>query len=432
MVRRSANCANTSKKGSFNGPLRNPNFVLLWLGQSVSGIGNGMYTITLAWSVYSATGSSSDMGLVLAANTVPSLGFTLFGGILADRIQRKTIIFWTNLAAAIVTGGLTVAATVHRLNIDGILLASFALGLTSAFFSPAFSAIFKDVLAEGDRVAGNSLRGVSTNLIRLVSPAIGGAVFAIGGARLGFGLDALSFLAAVVAILIVRIPGRTVRIPGTVLNDIREGMSFMKKSELLRKIIILSVVINAFCIPPAEVLLALIVREAHHGAASLGALLSIQAAFAAAASWAIGRIAQRIRASVCFYILYATLAAGVAVTGLGSKFWILAFAGVSLIGIGFACNVLEDIIMQNIVPHTLLGRIYSISRLTSYALLPLGYAYAGIAASLVGASVVLISGGCLSILICILFAISWKGRTKSDEVGLRPNATTGESSSIQR
>jgi Transmembrane secretion effector len=404
-----------SGQGRFKGPLRNPNFVFLWLGQSVSSMGNGMYTITLAWSVYSATGSSADMGLVLAANVVPDLAFTLFGGILADRIQRKTIIVWTNLASTVITAGLTVAAVTHRLDIVGILLASFALGLTMAFFAPAFSSIFKDVLAEDERVAGNSLRGVSTNVIRLVSPAIGGAVFAFGGAGLGFGLDALSFLIAAMAVLIARIPSSTVAMPGTVLNDVREGMAFIRRSEWLRKVIILSLVINAFCIPPAEVLLTLIVREAHHGASSLGTLLSVQAAFAAVASWVVGRVALRIRASVWFFFLYGTLAAGVAITGAGSKFWILAFVGVSLIGIGFACNVLEDIIMQSVVPHSLLGRVYSISILSSYALLPLGYAFAGIGASFVGASTVLIVGGCLSVFICIFLAVNSKSEVEVTE-----------------
>src|ERR1700678_3789206 len=127
MAKSSSNGEPASRPSRFRGPLRNRNFVFLWLGQTVSSIGNGMYTITLAWSVYSSTGSSSDMGLVLAANVVPNLAFTLFGGVLADRLQRKTIIVWTNLASTAVTAGLAVAALTHRLEIGGILLASFAL-----------------------------------------------------------------------------------------------------------------------------------------------------------------------------------------------------------------------------------------------------------------------------------------------------------------
>ena len=73
-------------------PLRNANFVLLWIGQSVSSIGNGMYTITLAWVVYSLTHSASNMSIVLIANIIPQLALILFGGVLADRVQRRLVI----------------------------------------------------------------------------------------------------------------------------------------------------------------------------------------------------------------------------------------------------------------------------------------------------------------------------------------------------
>ena len=139
----------------------------------------------------------------------------------------------------------------------GILTASFALGVTSAFFSPAFSSIFKDILTPEQRISGNSLRGMSSNAVRLVSPAIGGFVYGLGGATLGFGLDSLSFLVAASAVALANVPRRKMQMQGTILGDMRDGVSYIARTNWLRSIVLVSLLINVFCVAPVELLLAL-------------------------------------------------------------------------------------------------------------------------------------------------------------------------------
>lgn len=382
-------------------PLRNANFVLLWIGQSVSSIGNGMYTITLAWVVYSLTHSASNMSIVLIANIIPQLALILFGGVLADRVQRRLVILCTNSAAAIITAGLAYAVDRHILGMPGILTASFALGVTSAFFSPAFSSIFKDILTPEQRISGNSLRGMSSNAVRLVSPAIGGFVYGLGGATLGFGLDSLSFLVAASAVALANVPRRKMQMQGTILGDMRDGVSYIARTNWLRSIVLVSLLINVFCVAPVELLLALVVRDGHHSSAFLGMLLSSQAAFAAVTAWMIGKLGKRIRGGFGFFLLTGVMAVGVFVTGVAASIWVLLFVGTALIGIGFGCNVLEDILMQSCVPDEILGRVYSIGVLTSYALLPVGYIFAGAGTKYLGGSGVLVLGGVCGVVSCV-------------------------------
>jgi MFS family permease len=424
----SGQAAEISGRSSFASlvrPLRNRNFVLLWFGQSVSSVGNGMYAITLAWAVYSLTHSASKMGIVLAANVVPQLCLALFGGVLADRVERRLVILATNIAAAAITGFLALAASHHSLGAAWIVAASFGLGVATAFFVPAFSAIFKDVLSSEERTAANSLRGVTSNVVRLISPALGGLVYAAGGATLGFGLDAVSFLVAVIAVAVSNIPHRKMHVPGTIFSEIGDGVKYIVRTAWLRNLILTALVTNTLCIAPIEVLLALVVRDAHHSSSFLGSLLSGQAAFAAVGSAIIGRFSDRIRALTGFFALSGVLAAGVAITGAAASVSLLLFVGVSLIGVGFSCNVLEDTVMQAQVPDELIGRVYGVGMLAAFSLLPLGYAYAGTGARVFGPDAVLISGGVCGVLLCSVFVLTMKGSVTEDSEKLA-SATSAE------
>lgn len=408
--------------GSLLRPLREKNFRLLWLGQSVSNIGNGMYSITLAWTVYSVTGSALDMGGVLAANVVPQLIFMIFGGVLADRASRRQVIFLANVADGVITAVLAVAASTHRLGAAALVAASFLLGAASAFFVPAYSSIIPDILAPADVRAGSALRSMTSNAVRLVSPALGGLVYGYGGPGPGFGIDAATFAFAALTVRLMTVPPGKLKIRRTVLGDIADGFRYITATPWLRTLIVTALVANTACVAPMEVLLALIVREAHQKPVFLGAALSVQTAVTILAAAAVGKWGGRFRLGAAFCSLAAILACGVAVIGLSPRPETILI-GVVLTGTGFAFGVVEDTALARLVPRDYRGRINGVSGFLAFSLLPVAYALAGAAARHYGAGTALTAGGAASILACaVAFLTLGRGAAVPHDAASTPGA----------
>jgi MFS family permease len=360
-----------------------------------------MYNVILAWTVYSRTGSAADMGYVMVAYIAPQLIFAVYGGVLADRMSRQQLILLSNLGAGLITLGLCIAIWLNAINAYYLVLGSFLLGLVSAFFTPAYGSIFKDILDPDELRSANALSGTVSGVLRLVSPALGGALYAIGGATIGFGLDSATFFFAALAAALMVMPARAAGAPAKVLAEARLGLSYLVSTRWLRRIVIVSLLANTFCIAPMEVLLALLVRQSHEGSWFLGLALSVQAGVAAAAALGVGRWPGRIRPGKAFYLLSVTLAAGVAVLGLNLGPATIV-GGVILIGLGFTFSVIEDTVLQKYVPSEYLGRVYSLGMVAAYSLLPIGYVLAGVLSTRLGPGPVLLTGGLVGILASLL------------------------------
>lgn len=380
-------------------PLRYRSYRALYVGQAISGLGNGMYRVTLAWSVYASTGSALDMSAVLIANVVPQLALLVFGGVVADRVSRRTILLLSNTLCGLITLGLAGAEILHDAGAAEFVGGSFLLGVATAFFGPAYSSIFQQILPPEALRAGNALTNLTGSLNRLVSPAVGGAVYALGGASLGFGLDAVSFFAAAASLLIVQLPPGTRPAGGKVLADIRDGLRYVFQTSWVLGIIAIALIMNTFGIAPLQVLLALVVRQDHGASWFLGLALSLQTGTSALGSFAVGKYGGRIQPGVAFYVLAGVLSAGVLVVGLGGGL-VTVLAGVILVGAGFTFNVIADTVFQKYVSGEYLGRVYSLDSFASYSLLPVGYALAGAGAARVGPTPVLFTGGLLGLACC--------------------------------
>lgn len=381
-------------------PIRNRSYRYLYLGQTVSGLGNGMYTITLAWTVYSVTGSASDMGIVMIANVLPQIGFMIFGGAIADRIPRRRVILASNVVAGLVTLAMAVAAALRALDLGTLICCSFLLGLSTAFFEPAFSAIFREVLEPGELRAGNALRGMTANVNRLVSPALGGAAYLWGGSKVGFGFDAATFFFAAVTVAMISASGSpSPASEQSLLRDVKDGFSYLAATQWIFVLVLIALILNTLCIAPMEVLLALVVRQAHQGSLVLGTALSVQAGAAALGAAAVGKFGGRLRSGVAFFGLAGIMTCGVTIVGLNAGAWTIV-AGMALVGAGFTFGVIEDTVLQRYIPNEYLGRVYSVGGVAAYSLLPLGYAWAGIGAVRFGPGPVLVGGGVLAILAC--------------------------------
>jgi predicted MFS family arabinose efflux permease len=393
------------------GLLRRRDFAWFWAGQSISKVGNGIYQIGLAWSVYQLTGSTADMGIVLSANCLPEISLALVGGTLADRLPRRTVLLAADSVAGLVTGSVAVASAQHDLSMPLLVAAAILLGAVTAFFRPAYSAMNSDLIPQDDYRAANALLSVSGNVARVLGPAIGGLAYGIGGTSLAFGLDAASFAVAAGAMLVTRTrcrPGR--RKQESMIREVRAGLRYAVTTRWLLLILAISMIANLLCLAPFFVLLPELLRIHHHGASTLGVLTSVEVLAGLAVAMVIGRL-RSIEAGPALLLLASAIGAGTIILGLMADQLAALFLGVSLVGAGLSFDIIENTIIQELVPAELLSRVYGVNMVVSFALLPLGYAAAGFLARWAGSSWVLACGGAILIASCLG---TWSLRTVRD------------------
>ena len=414
------------KRGSILRPFRNRNFVLVWTGQAVSSIGNTMYRVTLAWTVYNVTNSSAAMGLVLAVNVVPQLLLTLLGGVLADRLPRRSLMLVCDLAAGLVTALLAAVAAAHGSSLGFFLAVALVLGIVSSFFGPAYSPIYRNLLSIEDQQAAAAIQTTTKNLTQVLGPALGGLVLSLGGAVLGFGLDAGTFFFAAVCTTLVTVPKGTVKYHGTVFGDLKRGLVLVSRVGWLRTVILISLLANVACVAPIVVLLPAVVKDVGGGGELLGVANAVLAASSSLFALVAGKYAHRVPRGVAVYLLAAVVGLGVVMLGEGVSMHWLILPAMAVVGLGFAFNVLESAMIQEQTPERYLSRVYSVAMVASYVLGPLGYSAAGALANSVGDRNVLLWGGVLLAAVSIGggFATRWRlsGTVELDEPELAHSA----------
>jgi MFS family permease len=395
------------------GMLRN-DFVLLWFGQTVSKIGNGAYKVAVAWSVYGISHSTAAMGLVLALNVVPELVLAMLGGAIADRFSRRAVVIAADGIAAVVTLGLALTSAFSTLTMSMLMSAAFLLGVVSAFYGPAYAALRGELRGIGSRRTANAWFTVSGNLARMAGPALAGIAFAAGGASTVFGLDAASFAFAFVTSYLMSLPASrdapepasavSASQPPSVMREIAQGLAYTVKARWLVVTLAVSLVANLACLAPYAVLLPAVVTERGAGIDLLGLLSATEIGVGILGAMVIGKFSARLRPGIAMLGLCGLLGAGTLLLGLPGGHTSLLFAGVALIGLGLAFDVVEQTLLQSLVPDRLLSRVYAVNTVVSYSLLPLGYSVAGLVARHVSASPVLAVGGAILIVSCGLAA----------------------------
>lgn len=382
------------------------NFVLFWSGQTISRLGNSIYTVGLAWSVYTITGSAVAMGMILAVNALPQLALLLVGGRTADRLPRRVVILAADSTGTAVLAVLTFAAVAHAITVPMLVLTAFILGVVTAFHGPAYSAMNRDLVRAEQLRAANAVATVSRNAVQAVGPPIAAFAYSFGGPAAIFGLDGASFVVAVAAMWCTKVPNATVeRSSSNLFQDISAGLRYVFSVRWLRLALVLSLIANFACVAPFLVLLPALVKAQHGSIYLLGALTTVEVVASIASSILIGVFHFRLRPGHLFLVLTLFMGAGTIIMGAFSGEIEALFLGAALIGVGFSLDVIENTMLQALVPGHLLSRVYSVNMIISFALLPLGFAAGGTAARYLGVTWVFASGGAVLICACAFAAV---------------------------
>src|SRR5215210_340147 len=156
-------------------PLRIRDFALLFAGTGISLLGDGVYTVTIAWQVYEISNVPTALSVVGLAWTLPMVAFLLLGGVLGDRIDRRRLMVWSDLLRALAIGTIGVLAVTGTIELWHVIALVAFYGIGEALFAPSFQAIVPEVVPKHLLVQANSLQQLTEPIaFRLVGPALGG------------------------------------------------------------------------------------------------------------------------------------------------------------------------------------------------------------------------------------------------------------------
>jgi len=392
-------------------PLGERDFALLTAGWVVSLLGDGFFSVALAWQVYEISNVPTALSIVGVAWTLPLILFLLLGGVFSDRYDRRWMMIGADLVRAAAVGLLGLLSIAGVIELWHVVALIAFVGLGDAFFNPASTAIVPDLVRDEQLPQANALHGlVRPLMVRLIGPALGGITVAGLGPGVAFLVDGSSFLVSGVAILLISTrPSRTVVSHGIrqTIAEVREGLAFVRRNPWCWATLLSAMFSLLVFIGPVQVLLPYLVKNRLGlGPEALGAIFAVSGVGAIGAAIAVGQLGLPRRRITIMYVVWSAGVALFAGYGLMTSLW-QAF----LIGLGTAAlfevgQIIWVTLLQTLVPRELLGRVSSLDWLVSTGLVPLSFALTGPVAALLGPGPTMIVAGLLgSVLMGVLLFV---------------------------
>lgn len=389
------------------GALKVRDFALLWSGQTVSSIGDGIFTIALAIVTLEVDHSPSGIALVFAARAIPSVILALVGGVVVDRVSRRLVMLSSDAVRGVAVGLTGVLIARGELRLWELIVMAAIFGAADSFFGPAAMTIMPELLSAELLVPGNALSEMSSQLTQgLLGPAIGGFVVAAIGTAWSFGLDAASFFVSAVCLTLMRVRNTGVKSGQSPLEDAREGFRYVWSRHWLLFSIVGAALANFFGMAPLSVLLTIFVRQTLHASAfELGLVFAAGGATGVVASLVVARAGTPKRQITVLWVAYAASGGAIAALAFAPNVLVAALLTALEVGLMLYGDVLWFAMMQRLVPHEVLGRVSSLVFLFAFSLGPLGILFGGVAASWLGVRHAILLCGVISGLICLVVLV---------------------------
>jgi MFS family permease len=223
-------------------------FRKLWFGAFTSSSGSGLQEAALGWILYQLTHKTRYPALNAFLSTAPILLFTLVGGVIADRWDRRRILIasqWVQLSCAFALAILTFSEAPTMILVWSALSLSFLTGCAQAFGGPAYQSLIPMLVEKKDLPNAIALNSIQFQLARIVGPLIGNFPFTIFAdqliaASVSFGLNGISFIAVIIALMTLKVSYIPTTGTGNMRSQLREGLSFVWRREALRSLTFLS------------------------------------------------------------------------------------------------------------------------------------------------------------------------------------------------
>jgi len=368
------------------GALRERNFRLFFIGQATSQLGTGMVGVALSFAVLDLTGSVSDLGLVLAAQTMPLVFFLLVGGTVADRLPRRAVMLVSDSARFVTQGTLAALLITGHAELWHLLALQFLGGTATAFFLPSVTGLTTQVVSAERLQEANALRSLASSGGSIAGPAIAGVLVATVGPGWALAVDAGSFAVSAFFLGRLRLPPRDLISQTTMLRDLLEGWQEFRSRTWLVLANVHAAIANVTMLAPFYVIGPAVAKRSLGGAGSWALIVSCFGIGLVAG----GLISLTLRPRRPMLVgLAATISNVPALVLLAVRAPAVVIA-LSAIPAGATLTFLNTVwetTLQQQVPQRLLSRIVAYDWLAALVFQPVGYAAAGlVAAHLLGLS----------------------------------------------
>jgi MFS family permease len=391
--------------------LRVRNYRLFWTGQLISLTGTWMQTTAQAWLVLKLTHSSPlALGLVITFQFLPVMVLALFGGVLADRLPKRSALVVTQtllMVQATIFGGLVAAGLIQLWH---VYVLAVTQGLITAVDNPLRQAFIYEMVGREDLVNAVGLNSMSFQGARIFGPALAGVVIKLIGMSPALFLNAISFIPVIGALLLMNAKAFFAAAPsrdGSILGKLKEGLTFALRTPSILSVLIVAAFIGTFGYN-FSVIVPLVadhlVKTDASGFGLLSAAMGVGALFAALGTAYARRITIRrlLVSGGLFSILLGALA-------LSISFW-LSMLLLVLIGLcGITCATAANSLLQLNTPEQLRGRVLSINILLTQGSTPIGGFFLGCMGQAAGVKMALVVCAALCLL-GIGVAVSYRWR----------------------
>ena len=352
-----------------------------------------MHNTAQGWLVYDLTRSSAWLGVVGFLSFMPYSIFALWGGSVADRLDKRRLLVMTHMSALVLALIYAVSVWGEWINIAGIATLAFGLGMISAFDSPARQAFVIDLVGKEDLQNGIALNSAMFNAARLLGPALAGIVIAKFGVAWCLFANAASFLPAIITLLRLRLPAATARPQAQAApfwRAQREIWHYLRHTPVIAGLLLLVGITTIFGWSFVVVLPVFAEEILRGGALELGRLLSASGLGALASALTVAVLSHRFRPRQLLMAGLAIYVLAIAVFALSQHPW-LSRAALTLVGFGLImfyvnCNTA----LQRRVPDHLRGRVMGVYVMCYGGLMPVGSLQVGLVSARIGAPAALL------------------------------------------
>ena len=380
-------------------------FRLMWFGACTSSIGTWMQIVAQGWLIYRLSHSAFLLALDQFLGGIPIFLFSLIGGVVADRIERRKILLvsqYMQMASAAVLTILVAAGVVH---VWHILCLSVVSGLAQAFGGPAYQALIPTLVEREDMPNAIALNSIQFNMAVTIGPALAGQALAKFGEKWCFGLNAVSFLAPVISLSMIAaryVPATTTE---SMFGSLKQGIKFVRKQGSMEALTLLAFCMTALSMPMRTYIPVFVKDIFHRGPETYGNLLSLMGLGSICGSLAVAGIGNMRNKGRFALTMLICLGAGISGFSLSKSlplsYTMLVFVGASMMAVFATVTSLVQLITTN----EMRGRVMSVYNCAFRGGMPMGNLVSGWLVPVFTAPIVLGVNGLLLVLVAVYFLL---------------------------
>jgi len=380
-------------------------FRLMWIGACTSSIGTWMQIVAQGWLIYRLSHSAFLLALDQFLAGIPIFLFSLIGGVVADRIERRKILLFSQYIQMASAGILTILVAIGVVQVWEILCLSFVSGLAQAFGGPAYQALIPTLVDREDMPNAIALNSIQFNLAVTVGPALAGITLARFGEKRCFGLNAVSFLAPIVSLSIISarfLPESTTE---TIFNSLKQGIRFVREQGSMVALIVLAFAMTALSMPMRTYIPVFVKDIFHRGPETYGNLLSLMGVGSICGSLAVASKGNMSNKGKFALMMLICLGGAISIFSL-SKSLPVSYAMLVLVGASMmAVFATVTSLVQLITTNEMRGRVMSVYNCAFRGGMPMGNLVSGWLVPVFTAPVVLGVNGLVLILVALYFLV---------------------------